>query len=485
MSRLTKKEYYLEIAGVVAKRSTCLKRNYGAVIVKDDRIISTGYNGAPRGRANCMEDIKKCPRMNVAHNTDYSTCRSVHAEANAIIHASYNDTQGSILYLTGWDAQTGKRLPVAEPCPMCKRMIINAQIEKVISWDDENHSVKEYFVKDWTLPCNDDSIPEIDGSKKLEESIKGEKTDLRSILEQIEFKNSEESITGGEGIPHLNECIFDLRSKLENIKFEYSDPEESEKEIKKRFEEAMSELYKDIIENGIPQEQEESPFDEDELEEIRTSVISLTNTMHQILSDGNSLELSRLSEFFQKTFSSRDWYPGQNKDRLILIYATMKFFTRCFTDIELWKSTHILSDNALLREKVLCYAIQGMADHGQPHTWNVDKVQNFQRMINNQDSRMYDTNTGQHWRVTASLCQGIHSHNYFVELSISEISRNSETQAKIIMDDDAYKKLLPAIRLMKILNHSPASLLAQLYGCSTVMENLTRMRQSLEDHFKK
>ena len=148
MSRLTKKEYYLEIAGVVAKRSTCLKRNYGAVIVKDDRIISTGYNGAPRGRANCMEDIKKCPRMNVAHNTDYSTCRSVHAEANAIIHASYNDTQGSVLYLTGWDAQTGKRLPVAEPCPMCKRMIINAQIEKVISWDDENHSVKEYFVKD-------------------------------------------------------------------------------------------------------------------------------------------------------------------------------------------------------------------------------------------------------------------------------------------------------------------------------------------------
>ena len=273
---------------------------------------------------------------------------------------------------------------------------------------------------------------------------------------------------------------------MENIKFEYSDPKESEKEIKKRFEETMVELYKDIIENGIPQYQKESPFDEDELEEIRTSVMTLTNSMHETLSGHDPQDFEDLEVLFERTFSSHGWHPRQNKDRLILIYATMKFFTRCFTDINLWKSTSILSDNAWLREKVLCYAIQGMADHGQPHAWNVDKVQNFQRMINNQDFRMYDTNTcQQHWRVTATLCQGILSHNYFVELTISETCRGSESHDTLIMDDNVYEKLLPAIRLMKILKSSPPALHSQLYGCSTVMENLTRMRQSLEDHFKK
>ncbi len=154
--RPTKKEYYLKLAEDAAKRSTCVKRNYGAIIVKDDHIVSTGYNGAPRGRTNCTE--LGCPRMNVAHNTEYSTCRSVHAEANAIIHANYNDMIGSTLYLAGIDCVTGKQVEKCEPCPMCKRMIINAQIAKVIVDD------AEYIVKDWTLPINDDSIPKIKAS---------------------------------------------------------------------------------------------------------------------------------------------------------------------------------------------------------------------------------------------------------------------------------------------------------------------------------
>lgn len=478
MSRLTKKEYYLEIAGVVAKRSTCLKRNYGAVIVKDDRIISTGYNGAPRGRANCMEDIKKCPRMNVAHNTDYSTCRSVHAEANAIIHASYNDTKGSVLYLTGWDAQTGKRLPVAEPCPMCKRMIINAQIEKVISWDDENHSMKEYFVKDWTLPCNDDSIPEIDGSKKLKESIKDE-----------------------EGIPHLKEFVTDLRSILEQIEFKYSDEKDSEETIKKRFKEAMSEFYKDIIENGIKTEikesitgkegvphlneciidlrsqepEDHSHFTAEEITQNQISARMITDMMQTGLS-GDHPQIEEIQNKFNDVFSSRNYYEEQNYDRMILIDATLAVFQREFLNTQLWTNVKIFAENPRIREKILCFAVQGMAEHGQPHTWNVDKVENFQRMMNNQNNHLNKS-----WNVKAVLCHTLHSpRNYFVELTIS--NKSNTDNAVLIMDDTAYSKLLPTIRLMKILNQSPPALQLQLYGCCTVMENLEQMKQSLEDH---
>lgn len=453
MSRLTKKEYYLEIAGVVAKRSTCLKRNYGAVIVKDDRIISTGYNGAPRGRANCMEDIKKCPRMNVAHNTDYSTCRGVHAEANAIIHASYNDTQGSVLYLTGWDAQTGKRLPVAEPCPMCKRMIINAQIEKVISWDDENHSMKEYSVKDWTLPCNDDSIPKIDGSEKIKESINDE-----------------------EGIPHLKEFVADLRSRLEQIKFEYSNEKDSEEIIKKRFKEAMSEFYKDIIENGS-EKIKDSIKDEEGIPHLKV-IKDLVDRMQTGLS-GDHPQIEEIQNKFDDVFSSRNYYEAQNYDRMILINATIAFFQREFLNTQLWTNVKIFIDNPLLREKILCYSVQGMAQHGEPHTWNVDKVENFQRMMNNQDSYINKS-----LEVKAVLCHTLRSpRNYFVELTIS--NKSNTDNAVLIMDDTTYSKLLPTVRLMKILNQSPPALHSELYGSCTVMENLERMRQTLEDHFKK
>ena len=165
MTRPTKHDYYLSLAQDVAKRSTCLRRKYGAVIVKDDRIISTGYNGAPRGRDNCC-DRGTCLRqeMNIPSGERYELCRSVHAEANAIIHATYADMIGSTLYLAGIDALSNEPLSVSEPCSMCKRMIINAQIEKIISWNGNHGTVEETIVKDWTLPCNDDSIPKYDGT---------------------------------------------------------------------------------------------------------------------------------------------------------------------------------------------------------------------------------------------------------------------------------------------------------------------------------
>ena len=165
MMRPTKDDYYLELARDVAKRSTCLRRKYGAVIVKDDRIISTGYNGAPRGRDNCC-DLGMCLRqeMNIPSGERYELCRSVHAEANAIIHGTYTDMIGSTLYLSGIDASSDAPLSVSEPCAMCKRMIINAQIEKIVSWNGNHGTVEETIVKDWTLPCNDDSIPKYDGT---------------------------------------------------------------------------------------------------------------------------------------------------------------------------------------------------------------------------------------------------------------------------------------------------------------------------------
>lgn len=130
MSRISKDMYYLNIAKSAALRSTCLKRMYGAVIVNQDRIIATGYNGSPRGCINCC-DTGKCERLNVPHNTDYTACKSVHAEMNALIHASYLDMQGATLYLTGFDTDH-KLIEEPDCCPICKRMIINSGIEHVV-----------------------------------------------------------------------------------------------------------------------------------------------------------------------------------------------------------------------------------------------------------------------------------------------------------------------------------------------------------------
>ena len=131
--RRDKVNYYLDMADVARERSTCLRRTYGAVIVKNDTIVSTGYSGAPRGRANCI-DLGYCMRqkLNIPRGERYEFCRSVHAEQNAIIAASREQMLGSTLYLCGREVDTGELIKDANCCTMCKRMIINAGIEKVV-----------------------------------------------------------------------------------------------------------------------------------------------------------------------------------------------------------------------------------------------------------------------------------------------------------------------------------------------------------------
>ena len=133
MNRISKENYYLDIAQTVLERATCLRRVYGTIIVKNDEIISTGYNGAPRGRKNCV-DMGYCTReaMQVPRGERYELCRSVHAEANAIISASRRDMVGGTIYLVGRNAQTGELLHDATSCAMCRRMIINAGLARVV-----------------------------------------------------------------------------------------------------------------------------------------------------------------------------------------------------------------------------------------------------------------------------------------------------------------------------------------------------------------
>jgi len=156
MERRDKINYYLDIAQTVAERGTCLRRNYGAIIVKNDEIISTGYVGAPRGRKNCS-DLGFCIRqqMNIPRGERYEMCRSVHAEANAIISASRNELIDSTLYLVGLEASTGELVANSCCCAMCKRMVINAGIRQVIIRDthDEYRIVD---VNDWVL--DDESL---------------------------------------------------------------------------------------------------------------------------------------------------------------------------------------------------------------------------------------------------------------------------------------------------------------------------------------
>ena len=149
MERRDKVNYYLDLADVVSKRGTCLRRRYGAVIVKNDEVISTGYVGAPRGRQNCS-DLGYCIRqkLNIPRGERYELCRSVHAEANAIISAEREKMIGSTIYLSGREVDTGEIIRQSNSCSMCKRMIINAGIEKVVIRDtmDEYRVVN---VQDW------------------------------------------------------------------------------------------------------------------------------------------------------------------------------------------------------------------------------------------------------------------------------------------------------------------------------------------------
>ncbi|MFR1759004.1 MAG: deoxycytidylate deaminase [Christensenellaceae bacterium] len=149
MQRRDKMNYYLDIAETVLERSTCLRRKYGAIIVKNDEIISTGYVGAPRGRANCT-DLGYCTRvqLNIPRGERYELCRSVHAEANAIISASRGDMLGATLFLVGKEAETGELVHDASCCSMCKRLVINAGISRVVVRDTPD-TYREIEVSQW------------------------------------------------------------------------------------------------------------------------------------------------------------------------------------------------------------------------------------------------------------------------------------------------------------------------------------------------
>ena len=140
MERRDKANYYLDIADAVSEISTCLRKRYGAVIVNNDQIISTGYVGAPRGRQNCS-DLGFCIRneLNVPRGERYELCRSVHAEMNAIINASREQMIGATLYLCGREMDTGEYVKNTSCCSMCKRVVINAGIERVVIRDDDNN----------------------------------------------------------------------------------------------------------------------------------------------------------------------------------------------------------------------------------------------------------------------------------------------------------------------------------------------------------
>ena len=153
MERIDKNNYYLDIAETVAERGTCLRRNFGAVIINHDEIISTGYVGAPRGRKNCS-DLGYCERekLNVPRGERYELCRSVHAEQNAIISAARKDMLGGTLYLVGINYNDKSYVEGANPCALCKRMIINSGITKVVIRDTKD----KYRVVDVESYINDD-----------------------------------------------------------------------------------------------------------------------------------------------------------------------------------------------------------------------------------------------------------------------------------------------------------------------------------------
>ena len=161
MKRISKERYYLSIAEAVSKRSTCLRRRYGCIIVKNDEIIATGYNGSARGELNCCDiHNDKCPRNGEEHNSgDYSNCPAVHAEQNAMLSAARKDMIGSVMYLYGEESiQSSKKEIIGHirwlqidgctPCPICKRMIANSGIERVITsegiiWERGNTDLNE------------------------------------------------------------------------------------------------------------------------------------------------------------------------------------------------------------------------------------------------------------------------------------------------------------------------------------------------------
>lgn len=155
MERQNKDAYYLSIAEKVLERGTCLRRNFGAIIVKNDEIVATGYTGAPRGRKNCC-DVGTCIRneLKIPRGQRYEACRSVHAEANAIISCSRDKMLGATLFLAGKEMDSGEFMLDANSCSMCKRMIINAGIQEVVV--RRPNGIEHILVQEWI--DNDDSL---------------------------------------------------------------------------------------------------------------------------------------------------------------------------------------------------------------------------------------------------------------------------------------------------------------------------------------
>ena len=156
MNRIDKHNYYLDICQTILERGTCLRRNFGAIIVKNDEIISSGYSGAPRGRKNCC-DLGYCKReeLKVERGTRYELCRSVHAEQNAIISSRRQDMIGATLYLVGKEMSSGELVKNAAPCTLCKRFILNSGISTVIIRDTKD-DFRIIEVQEWI--DNDDSL---------------------------------------------------------------------------------------------------------------------------------------------------------------------------------------------------------------------------------------------------------------------------------------------------------------------------------------
>ena len=156
--RVDKENYYLDIAETVLERGTCLRRNYGAIIVKHDEIVATGYSGAPRGRKNCI-NLGYCMRetLGIPQGERYELCRSVHAEANAIIAAPREQMLGATLYMVCVSPETGEIIQGTSSCMMCKRMVINAGISQVVIRDSEEE-YRTVTVEDWVRDDDSDKI---------------------------------------------------------------------------------------------------------------------------------------------------------------------------------------------------------------------------------------------------------------------------------------------------------------------------------------
>lgn len=236
MKRLDKTKYYLSIAKDIATRSTCLRSCYGAVIVNNDEIISTGYNGAPRGRKNCI-DCGYCIRteLGIQKGQRYELCRSVHAEANAIISADRNRMIGSILYLSGYNPNTNDMIDYIDCCSMCKRLIINAGISKIIFDKCKTSDIRLVDVDSWIL--NDDIIPskenilnlpysfEFNGFKFpsvllmnnigkiisiLPESILSKIMNKQEDSELLDYKNEYNKYMDHLNLPHVDIPIYEI-----------------------------------------------------------------------------------------------------------------------------------------------------------------------------------------------------------------------------------------------------------------------------------